>query len=194
MLLRPLLLSLLFQCAFAFFEPSHALVKEGLTFEDKVSVETEELKLQCLGVRKKFFVKVYVAGLYLPEKQRDAGKILTSERTRFLKIQFLRDVERKKVVDAWREGYQKNCIFCKPRKCETCGETDKAFERLMASMPDVKKWDIMTFAFFQDRVTGNVGNKIIELRSKGIDQNILSIFLGPEPADTSLKSQLLNCP
>ena len=70
-----------------------AVVVEGVTLPDKVTVAGEELVLNGAGVRvKKILVvplDVYVIGLYLKEKTSDAQAIIMADETMMLKIQIL---------------------------------------------------------------------------------------------------------
>ena len=49
---------------------------KGITMPDTIMVEDQTLVLNGMALRKKFIFKVYVAGLYLPQKESDAEKIL----------------------------------------------------------------------------------------------------------------------
>ena len=43
---------------------------DGVRLDDRVSAGKQELQLNGLALRTRFFFKVYVAGLYLPQKRR----------------------------------------------------------------------------------------------------------------------------
>ena len=51
----------------------------GVTLPDTVQVDGRTLVLDGLGLRKKFGVKVYVAGLYLEHKSSDSSAILKAD-------------------------------------------------------------------------------------------------------------------
>ncbi len=59
--------------------------------------EGKTLVLNGLGLRTKFVVKVYVAGLYLEQKSSDANAILKADAPKRLVMQFMRDFEQEAV-------------------------------------------------------------------------------------------------
>jgi hypothetical protein len=46
----------------------------GVTLDDTVTLNDADLVLNGMGLRKKLWVEVYVAGLYLPSKTSDPGR------------------------------------------------------------------------------------------------------------------------
>jgi len=54
--------------------PAHAAEVAGVKIEDRVTVESSELALNGAGLRTKFFVNVYAAGLYLAQKKTSASE------------------------------------------------------------------------------------------------------------------------
>jgi len=73
----------------------------GVTLEDKVSVNGQNLVLNGLGLRKKFFIKVYVGGLYLQAKSSVPGAILAADSPRRMVMSFLYGVSKDQMCDAW---------------------------------------------------------------------------------------------
>ena len=75
----------------------------GVTFEPTITVRGEgtEHELRCTGtaLRKKFFFKVYVAGLYLPQKRSSAEQIFSADEPRRMELHFLRDVDKDSIND-----------------------------------------------------------------------------------------------
>ena len=62
--ITPLLLSLMLLVPMV----SSAATVAGVNMEDKTTVNGQTLVLNGAGLRKKFFIKVYVGGFYLPAK------------------------------------------------------------------------------------------------------------------------------
>ena len=65
----------------------------GYKFDDMTKVAGKDLKLNGAGMRTKFIVKVYAAGLYLPEKKNNTAEILKEEGPRRVTLQMARDME-----------------------------------------------------------------------------------------------------
>jgi hypothetical protein len=59
--------------------PAAAGSLAGVNLPDKVEVKGQSLVLNGLGLRTKFFIKVYVGGLYLPQKEKAPAKILSED-------------------------------------------------------------------------------------------------------------------
>ncbi len=67
------------------------------------------LVLNGAGVRSKFFVKVYVAGLYLQQKTNSAETVLASPGAKRVHMHFVHSqVSAKKLRAAWSDGYRTN--------------------------------------------------------------------------------------
>ena len=114
------LVALLAVCVLAPAVPAQDEVEEPSTerrFPATVSFEsgggTYSLGVTGLAVRKKFFFKVYgiahymdVAGFENKEAAFEAA--MSDERAKQITMVFVRDVEAKKIQDAYREGFKKN--------------------------------------------------------------------------------------
>jgi chalcone isomerase-like protein len=61
----------------------------GVTLPDTVQVGGTMLVLNGLGLRTKFSVKVYVAGLYLEQKSSDSSAITKADAPKRIVMQFL---------------------------------------------------------------------------------------------------------
>ncbi len=157
----------------------------GVEAPETHELNGQKLVLNGLGLRKKFFFKVYVGGLYLAQKSSDANAILNSPTPKYLKLHFLRDVGADKMVEAWTEGYSANCLA-------RCKETAPQLKELNSWMEDLKEGQTLEFLFegekFSVVVNGTPKGSISE---EGFSKNILSIFLGKEPADSDLKKGIL---
>src|SRR5262245_41409168 len=82
----------------------------GVRLPDQMTVEGRTLTLNGMGLREATILKVrvYVAGLYLVARSADASQIVASEEPKRLVLDFVRDVGRGSLVDAWNEGFAKS--------------------------------------------------------------------------------------
>ncbi|HMK21489.1 MAG TPA: chalcone isomerase family protein, partial [Terriglobales bacterium] len=80
----------------------------GVTLPDTVKVEGRTLLLNGLGLRKKFVVKVYVAGLYLEQKSSDPSAILKADAPKRIVMHFVRNVSKEQIADAFAESFANN--------------------------------------------------------------------------------------
>ncbi|MBL8934429.1 MAG: chalcone isomerase family protein, partial [Archangium sp.] len=81
---------------------------KGVKMPDEVTVEGKTLKLNGMGLRVKFIVSVYVAGLYVENKSTDPATILKNDEARRVDMKMLRDLDAKTIVEAIRTGFEKN--------------------------------------------------------------------------------------
>src|SRR6478609_4079076 len=102
--MTPLLLSLMLLVPIA----ASAVELGGVNMEDKTIVNGQTLVLNGAGLRKKFFIKVYVGGLYLPAKMSNPAMILGSDTPRRMVMHFLYSVSKDQMCEAWEEGLQAN--------------------------------------------------------------------------------------
>lgn len=166
-------------------QPAFALDLGGVSVQENIMHDGQKLTLNGAGIRKKFMFKVYVGALYLTEKNASAEAILASNGQKLIKLHFLRDVDKGKIADAWREGFEANCAA----ECETFRAD---LQRLTALADDMKDKETMAFAIAPDKVSYFKNEvKKSELERKGFGRIVLSIFLGAKPADADLKNSML---
>ena len=73
----------------------------GVTLPGRIEFEKESLVLNGTALRKVALIKIYVAGLYLPEKESDPNAIIASDEARSLVMHFLKDVDAKRLCEGW---------------------------------------------------------------------------------------------
>jgi Chalcone isomerase-like len=186
--MRPRAAAIAFSALLILAGPALGATCQGVTFSDSVKAGTADLVLNGLGVRKAtmFNVRVYVAGLYLPQKSSDPGQILGANRPWRLELRFVRDVGASDIRNAWQEGFENSA----PDKL---GALQPRIDALKAAMPDFKTGQSLVFA--NDPATGVTveANGAAGRPITGADFStaLLAIWLGPKPPNTDLKSGLL---
>ena len=80
----------------------------GVTLPDTVQAGSTSLQLNGMGLRTKFMVKVYVAGLYLPHKSSDPNAILKADTAKRVVMHFVRDVSKNQLTDGFAESFHNN--------------------------------------------------------------------------------------
>jgi len=163
----------------------------GVKFEDIDKVGGKELKLNGAGMRTKLVIKVYAAGLYLPEKSRNVADILKMDGPRRVTLVMARDISSQDLAQAFMDGINENVD--KAEKAKIVTQINK-FGEMFASVEQIKKGDVL----HMDWIPGT--GTVCELNGKRIgdpaaDINfynaVLRIWLGDKPADRSLKPALL---
>lgn len=163
----------------------------GVKYDDAAKVAGKELKLNGLGVRTKVIVKVYTAGLYLPEKTGDAAAAQKMDGPRRVRLVMLRDVSSEDFGEAFMTGLGNNSS--KEEKTKILNQINQ-FGQMFALLPGLKKGDVLHLDWIPG--TGTVcelnGKKIGETMADLAFYNaVLRIWLGDKPVDGSLKTAML---
>ena len=165
----------------------HAATLAGVTMPDEVTVAGKTLKLNGMGLRKKFVIKVYVAGLYLAQPSHDAAQIVAPDEIKRIDMHFLTNKATKKKMDeAWREGFEKNS----PQDYAALKERVEQFADFF---PDMKDGDVIELTIIPGEGTTAALNGEVKGKIDGADfaAALMRVWLGPEPPSEGLKEGLL---
>lgn len=161
--------------------------RADVTMPDTATVEGKALVLNGMGIRKAtiFRVKVYVAGLYLETRSRNADEILRSEQVKRLDLVLVRDVERDEILEAWKDGFKKNGADMAKLKTR--------FDAFAGWMTDLKEHGTLSFLYVPGRgITVTLNGKARgTIAGADFATAFFAIWLGREPADDGLKDGLL---
>jgi Chalcone isomerase-like len=157
--------------------PAGAGTLAGVSLPDKVDVGGQTLVLNGLGLRSRFFIKVYVGGLYLPQREKSAAKILSGDTPRRAVMHFLYSVNKDQMCDAWKEGLERNAP-------KAPADVKKDFATLCTWMEPIPKGHELVLTYIpgtgtQVEVNGKVKGT---LASKATSDAILGTWIGPDPA------------
>ena len=170
----------------------HLAAKEiaGIELSEKISVPgmDKTLVLNGAGVRYKIFFKIYVGALYFPEKQNDVKVILKKSIANRVVMHFLYDeVEKKKLVNAWLEGFEDNV------ESNVFSAVKDRLDKFNQMFSDLHKGDVVLLDYIPQQGT----RVTIKGESKGIIEGedfnhaLLSVWLGEEPVTEELKDAML---
>ena len=156
--------------------PAGAGTLADVTLPDKAEVKGQSLALNGMGLRKKFVIKVYVAGLYLPQKEKNAQKILSGDTPHRMVMHFLYGVSKDQMCEAWNEGLEANTP-------NASAEVKKAFTTLCGWMEPIDKGKQIVMTYVpgegtQVEVNGKVKGT---LPGAATADAILATWLGPKP-------------
>lgn len=177
--------------AFSCGQAASAAEVSGVKFADTVKVAGKELHVNGVGVRYKFIVKVYAAGLYLQEKQSTVEDVLKSDGPRRMQLVMMREVSSEDFGDAFMSGLNNNVDSKDKSKIVT--QISK-FGEMFALLDALKKGDVLDLDWIPGTGTQCYlnGKKIGEVTPDIIFYNsVLKIWLGDKPADNKLKTNLL---
>ncbi|HEX9080371.1 MAG TPA: chalcone isomerase family protein [Desulfuromonadaceae bacterium] len=166
--------------------PAAALEMAGVALEPAVTVNNHTIRLNGAGIRKKFFIKVYIGSLYSARRLTSAGEALADRGDKLIRMNFLHSrVEKGKIVEAFREGFANNTPAM-------AGSVD-AKRFLSFFTADFVRGDVVDLVLGSDGsvVVRHNGKVLGSLVSPPLAHAILAIYLGERPADEGLKQGML---
>ncbi len=165
---------------------AHAAEVSGVTLEPAVSLNGKSLTLNGYGIRKKFFVKVYIGALYTAKQVSTPAELLQNPDDKLVRMHFLHSkVEKEKITGAFAEGFANNA-----HDVASSGEA-KTFLSFFTA--DFMKGDTVDLVLGADGtvVARHNGKVLGTIRSAKLVHGIQLIYVGPKPADESLKNGML---
>jgi len=148
----------------------------GVAMPTAVQADGQELALNGMAVRKKAIFKVYVAGLYLPARNSDPEAILAADAPRRLVMRFVRDVDARKICEAWNESLAANTP-------DASSKLKQHFATLCSWMEDVEDGEQFAFTY----VPGQGTTVEVKGRAKGVITGkdfadaLFKSWIGPKP-------------
>ncbi len=169
----------------------HAAEVAGVKLEDTVKVNGVDLKLNGAGVRVKAVFKVYVAGLYLPEKKNTLNEIMALNGPKRIQLTMMRSVTSEQFGNSFMDGLNHNNT--KAEKTKIVSQMLK-FGEMFATIPELNKGDVITLDWVPG--VGSIsylnGKKSAEpFPDVAFFNALLKIWLGERPAYAPLKNQML---
>jgi hypothetical protein len=163
----------------------------GVKYAPTAPLAGSTLQLNGAGIRYKFVIKVYTAGLYLTAKATTPEAVLAAPGPKRMHVVMLRDIDANELGRLFTRGMQDNM----PRE-----EFSKiipgtlALADIFASRKKLLSGDV----FFVDYVPGTGTHVVVNGKTLGepikepeFYSALLRIWLGASPADSQLKDALL---
>jgi hypothetical protein len=165
-----------------------ALQISGVQVPDTVAVEGKTLKLNGAGIRKVYFIKakVYVGALYLETASTDPAAIVSSDQTKAVHMYFLRDVGKEKIMNAFKEGFEKNS----PDQAAALTPKLAAIGQAIADLKEGADL-VVTYVPGKGTTVSLTGGGSATVTGKDFADAIFRNWLGSVPADEDLKAKML---
>ena len=171
--------------------PSVAASLQGQRFDDNTRLAAQELALNGLGLRSILFIKVYVAGLYLPEKATTFRVIANMPGPKRLQLRMLRKADADDFIEALVEGIEENTS--KAELAQLSARMQQLTHTINA-IGSVVAGDSLNFDFVPGvgtSVTLNGMKRGTVIEGADFYNAVLKIFIGEEPVDERLMAGLL---
>ena len=165
---------------------------EGVQLEERAQVDGQALELNGIALRTRYFFKVYVAGLYLPQKVSSAQTAIEGPGPKRIVLVMLRDASAEQFCESIDTGLDRNHtegelekiqpqideLFAKIR---TIGEAKKGMRIVLDYSPSAAS----TLLVVDGAPQGE------PMRGPEFFRALLRIWLGDRPAEEELKRLLL---
>ncbi|MEZ5026863.1 MAG: chalcone isomerase family protein [Chitinophagales bacterium] len=181
---------LLAALALCFFLDSNAQVSvNGVNVPTTLKTSSSSLTLNGAGVRKKAFFKVYVLGLYLPQKSKNIDEMLNANNEIAVRLEITSGVVNSdNMSEAIIEGFEKSLNGnIAPMK----SQIDNFIS--IFSNEKIKEGDVFILDY-----APNVGVKsykngklLATTTGEAFKDALFNIWLGKNPVDANLKTKLL---
>ncbi len=164
----------------------HASTLAGVTLPDTTQVGGKTLVLNGVGLRKKFVVKVYVAGLYVEQKSSDPGAIMNADAPKRMVMHFLHGASKNQMAEAFDESFKNNSP-------DASKSIKPDIDRLLAALEPVKEGDQMVFTYVPAAGTTLAinGQEKLTIATPAFAPVLFSVWLGPKPPNADLKKGIL---
>jgi hypothetical protein len=174
--------------------PTDALAQSaeagGVKFEPELALRGSRLLLNGAGVRVKFFVKVYAAGLYLPAKTASPEAAWDTKASRALRIAMLREVDAADLGKLLVSGMEKNASA---EEFARAAPATARLTELFAARKKMAAGDAILIEWVPG--TGTVvtinGKAEEPIADPEFFPLLMKVWLGRSPADADLKEALL---
>jgi hypothetical protein len=163
----------------------------GFRFEPSIRLGGEDLLLNGVGVRTRFFIPVYVAALYVPTRSSDAETLLSQRGPRRMALRFVRDVEAELFMTSLDAGMRKHYT---DQQLDAWKEQWQTLTKVIGTMVQARRADHVSWDYTPEegaRVMQNSVARVPSMRGEAFYNAVLRVWLGPHPADEGLKKGVL---
>jgi hypothetical protein len=160
----------------------------GIAVPESVTINNKLLVLNGAGIRKKFFMKIYVGALYLTVKQMNVSEILADPRAKRITMSFLyKEVSAERQVEGWNNGFRDN------NSAEELEKLQDRINQFNLLFTVIRRGEVIRLDYMPEEGTHVWVNDTLRGTIPGEDfyQALLKIWLGPKPAEEELKDAML---
>jgi hypothetical protein len=157
----------------------------GVTLPDTASVGGQTVSLNGMGLREKYFLDIYVGGLYLAQKTHDGNAAISADTAKRVVMHFIYSkVTKEQMVEVFMEGFGDAAT----------GSQKANIDKLMAAIPaEVHAGDEIAFDYVPGTGTTMLikGKPSVTIPGSDFMKLVWGVYLGPKPPTPELKSGML---
>ena len=167
-----------------------ALEVAGVKLADNVHLGSRDLQLNGAGVRSRFFLDLYIAALYLPEKNTSGAAVLADGGEKRMALHLLFSISADHLFSALNNAIVANHT---PAELSALEVPLKEFAAIFHRIDEVKKGDVVALDYLPGSGTQISLNGVVKGTVGGAPFNsaLLKVWLGDKPAQADLKQKLL---
>ena len=166
---------------------------DGVRLDDQIRVDGQELQLNGIAVRTRYqFFKVYVAGLYLPQKATTPEAAIDGKGAKRISLTMVRDATAEQFVESIDHGLRTN--NSEAQLAEVKPQVDALYAKIRAVKEaksglrivlDYSPSSSSTTLFVDSGAQGE------PMKGEAFYRALLRIWLGEQPVQEDLKKALL---
>ncbi|MEN8178471.1 MAG: chalcone isomerase family protein [Pseudomonadota bacterium] len=161
----------------------------GVQFDDTLRLDDEQsLVLNGVGVRKKYFVSIYVAALHLTKRSSDAYDVINMQGPKRVTMHILySEINQEKFASGWNDGFRENHTENEMQALRSRLDSfNSLFETLHKGDRVILDYlpELGTRVTIQNKVKGTI-------QGEDFFQGLLKVWLGDRPVTKSLKNDFL---
>lgn len=168
--------------------PVSALTVEGVEVPDTYSAMDTELKLNGAGTRSKWFMDLYVGGLYVPETISDGEAVINADEPQAITLHIISGmITSDRMTEATMEGF----------KASTDGDMaavkDEIDQFMAVFAEEIKEGDVFDLVYVPDQGVNVFKNGELRDTVGGLafKKALFGIWLSDKPAQEDLKEKML---
>lgn len=164
---------------------------EGFRFEGSIRLGGADLVLNGIGVRKRFYLPIYVAAFYVPQRSSDPEVLLSQTGPRRMALRFVREVEAELFLTSLDAGMRKHYP---PAQLAAWKDQWETLSVIISRMVLARRSDHMSWDYTPEdgaRLMKNSVPRVPAIQGEDFYNAVLRVWLGPQPADAELKKGIL---
>jgi hypothetical protein len=158
----------------------------GVSFNTELKLDGENLVINGAGLREKYFMDLYVAGLYVPKKTEDAKKVIYDDTEMAIHIKIVSSsVTRERFIESVNAG------FATSKHGSASKEEIKKFAGFFSE--PIKEGDKINLDYIPGKGVRVTKNGDVKGTIAGLDfkKALFGIWFGTPPVQESLKNEML---
>jgi hypothetical protein len=181
---------ILLVCCVLLSSNASALEVAGVKLADSIHLGNRDLVLNGAGLRTKYFLKVYVAALYLGDKTHVADAALNQAGEKRIAMYIKREVSDEQMLHGFNEVMVANHT---PAEMQALEPQLKELTAIFHAVGKVNEGDMVFLDYLPDSGTKIVVNGVTRGNIPGevFNRALFKIWLGDKPAQPDLKQKML---